>query len=251
MPHFEAIIRKLRNSTNLDNDDIQAIRQLPMHIKEIPANTSIVREGDRPTQSCLMIEGYSVRSKSTEQGKRQILSIHIAGDIPDLQSLHLQVMDHDFKTLSPCTVGFIPHESLRALTRARPLVAEALWRETLVDAAVFREWIVNVGRRIAPQRLAHLILEMRHKLAAIGRVGNGNFQLPMTQVDLADALGLTSVHVNRVLQALRADGLMDIRNNVVTLGDAERLMEMGDFDDGYLHQHREDERNATRVPILA
>jgi CRP-like cAMP-binding protein len=239
MPHFEAMIRKLRNNTNLDADDIEAIRALPVNIKQLPANTVIVREGDKPAQSCLMIEGYSVRSKTTDEGRRQILSIHIAGDIPDLQSLHLHVMDHDFTTLSACTLGLISHDSLRAVTRSRPLVAEALWRETLVDAAIFREWIVNVGRRQAPQRLAHLILEMRARLAAIGREGNGHYELPMTQVDLADALGLTSVHVNRVLQVLRADGLMDIRNNVVTLGDAEKLMQMGDFDDLYLHQDPE------------
>jgi len=236
MPHFEAMIRKLRNNTNLDADDIEAIRALPVQIKQLPANTAVVREGDKPSQSCLMIDGYSVRAKTANEGRRQILSIHIAGDIPDLQSLYLHVMDHDFKTLSACTVAFISHDSLRALTRSRPLIAEALWRETLVDAAIFREWIVNVGRRQAPQRLAHLILEMRQRLAAIGRVGDGHYELPMTQNDLADALGLTPVHVNRVLQMLRADGLMDIRRNVVTLGDAEKLMEIGDFDDLYLHQ---------------
>jgi CRP-like cAMP-binding protein len=133
-------------------------------------------------------------------------------------------------------MGFIQHDALRALTRSRPLIAEALWRDTLIDGAIFREWIVNVGRRVAPQRMAHLILEIRAKLAVIGRAGNGYFELPMTQVDLGDAMGLTPVHVNRVLQALRADGLMDIRKNVVTLGDAEGLMALGGFDDTYLHQ---------------
>src|SRR5215210_6426831 len=239
MPHFETIIRKLRHKSNLDSDDEAAIRRLPIQIKNIPARTFILRKGDRPAQSGLMIEGYSVLCKTTDQGKRQILSIHISGDMPDLQSLLLPVMDHDFETISPCIIGFIPHEAVRAMTRSRPLVAEALWRETLVDAAIFREWIVNVGRRQAPQRLAHLILEMRQRLAAIGREGNGHYELPMSQIDLADALGLTPVHVNRVLQALRADGLMDIRRNVVTLGDAEKLMEIGDFDDLYLHQSPE------------
>jgi CRP-like cAMP-binding protein len=243
MPHLEAMIRKLRNSTNLDPDDIDAIKALPIHIRDLPPNAAILREGDQPSQSCLMIEGYSVRSKTTEQGKRQILSIHIPGDIPDLQTLHLQVMDHDFKSLSACTVGFISHESLRALTRSRPLVAEALWRETLVDAAIFREWIVNVGRRPAGARLAHLIIEMRHRLAAIGRAGNGHYELPMTQADLADALGLTPVHINRVLQALRADGVMDIRKYVVTLGDAEKLMQHGDFSGVYLHQRSHSQTN--------
>jgi len=236
---LEAMIRKLRNNTNLDADDVEGIRALPIHIKQLRANTAIVREGEKPSQCCVMIDGYSIRSKIADGGKRQILSIHIAGDTPDLQSLHLKVMDHDFTTLSACTVGFISHDSLRALTRSRPLVAEAFWRETLVDAAIFQEWIVNLGRRNAAERLAHLIMEMRHRLAAIGREGNGHYALPMTQTDLADALGLTPVHVNRVLQRLRADGVMDIRKNVVTLGDAEKLMDLGNFDDLYLHQHAE------------
>src|ERR1041385_6472751 len=239
MAHLEAMIRKLRNSTNLEDDDIQSIRTLPIHIKELSADTSIVKERDRPTQCCLMIQGYGARSKTTDQGKRQILSIHVPADIPDLQSLHLHVMDHDFWTLSACTVGFISHEALRALTRTRPLVAEALWRETLVDAAIFREWIVNVGRRPAGARLAHLVLEMRERLAAVGLGGNGYYELPMTQAQLGDALGLTPVHVNRVLKELRADGLLDVRKHRVTLGDAEKLADIGDFDEVYLHQSPE------------
>jgi CRP-like cAMP-binding protein len=239
MPHLEPMIRKLRKSTNLDDGDIEALRALPIHIRQLAADTPIVKEGDRPAHCCLMIAGYSARSKTTDQGKRQILSTHIPGDIPDLQSLHLHKMDHDFWTLSACTLGFIPHEALRELTRTRPMVAEALWRETLVDAAIFREWIVNVGRRPAGARLAHLVLEMRERLAAVGLAGNGYYELPMTQADLADALGLTPVHVNRVLKELRADGLLDMRRHLVTLGDAERLAKIGDFDEGYLHQSPE------------
>jgi len=239
MPHFEAVIRKLRNNTALDEADIRAIRALPIQVKEVPAHTPMLLEGDLPSQCCLMLKGFACRSKTTDNGKRQILSIDIPGDIPDLQSLHLHVMDHDFKTLSACMVGFIAHEALRALTRSRPLVAEALWRETLVDAAIFREWIVNVGRRAANQRLAHLVLEMRERLEAVGLATEDEYELPMTQSDLADAVGLTPVHVNRVMQALRADGVLEFRRFVVKLGDAKRLMELGDFDQGYLHQSPE------------
>jgi len=237
--HLETFIRKLRASTDLDEGDIAAIQALPVRIKELPANTAIVQEGDRPSQCCLMIKGFAVRSKTTDRGKRQILSVHISGDVPDLQSLHLHVMDHDFKTLSKGTVGFIPHDALRALTRSRPVVAEALWRETLIDAAIFREWIVNVGRRSANERLAHFIMEMRRRLELVGLASNGHFELPMTQQDLADAVGLTPVHVNRVIKALRTGGLLEFRKHVVTLGDAEELMKLGDFDDMYLHQSPE------------
>jgi len=187
-------------------------------------------------ESGLLIEGFACRSKTTDAGKRQILSIHIPGDIPDLQSLHLHVMDHDVTTLSRATVGFIPHEALRALTRERPTVAEALWRETLIDAAVFREWIVNVGRRSAVVRLAHLLAEIGRRLQTMGLAPGDRFELPMTQLDIADALGLTPVHVNRVVQELRRAGLLELRKQSVFLPDVPRLKEVGDFDDLYLHE---------------
>ena len=180
--------------------------------------------------------GFICRSKTTDAGKRQILSIHISGDIPDLQSLHLHVMDHDMTTLSRCTVGFIGHEALRALTRERPIVAEALWRETLIDAAVFREWIVNVGRRAAVSRLAHLLAEIGTRLQVMHLSEGDRFELPMTQLDIADALGLTPVHVNRVVQELRRAGLLELRKHAVSLPDLPRLKQLGDFDDLYLHQ---------------
>ncbi len=232
----ERLVRKLRLSTALDAASIEAVERLPVTIREIPTQSAIVREGERPTQCCLVTEGYACRSKTTDSGKRQILSIHIAGEIPDLQSLHLHVMDHDLTTLSRCTVAFIPHDALRALTRERPPVAEALWRETLVDAAVFREWIVNVGRRSAASRMAHLLAEVGKRLEAVGLAEGDRFELPMTQIDLADALGLSSVHVNRVIQELRRAGMLEMRKHAVALRDLPRLKELADFDALYLHQ---------------
>ncbi len=232
----ERLVRKLQISTPIEPDDINAIERLPIVTKDLPAHTAIVREGERPAQCCLLVEGFICRSKTTDAGKRQILSIHIPGDIPDLQSLHLRVMDHDMTTLSHSSVGFIAHDALRALARGRPLVGEALWRETLIDAAVFREWIVNVGRRSAVVRLAHLLAETGTRLQAIGLASGDRFELPMTQLDIADALGLTPVHVNRVVQELRRSRLLELRKHSVFLPDLPRLKEVGDFDDLYLHQ---------------
>lgn len=235
--HTAHLIRKLRISTSLTPEDLAAIQRLPVMVKHLPGPTAIVREGDRPGQCCLVIEGFVCRSKTTDSGKRQILSIHNAGDIPDLQSLHLHVMDHDLVTLGSCTAGFIAHDALRGLTRERPLVAEALWRDTLIEAAVFREWIVNVGRRPAVKRLAHLLAEIGARLERAGLSNGRAFELPMTQIDLADALGLTPVHVNRVLQELRRDGLIELHKHAVSFPDLPRLKELAEFDDLYLHQH--------------
>jgi CRP-like cAMP-binding protein len=233
----EVFIRKLRISALLDAADIQAIERLPILTRELPAQTAICREGERPAHCCLLIAGFACRSKTLDLGKRQILSIDIAGDIPNLESLHLDVMDHDLTTLGRCTVGLIAHESLRALTRERPSIAAALWRDTLIDAAMFREWIVNVGRRSAASRLAHLLTEIGKRLAALGLAERDHFELPMTQLDLADALGLSPVHVNRVLQELRHAGLLEMRKYVVTLRDLPGLTKLGDFDGRYLHQN--------------
>jgi len=232
----ERLIRRLTVSTPLDAADLEAIARLPMIVKDLPAQAAIVREGERPSQCCLLIEGFACRSKTTDVGKRQILSIHIPGDIPDLQSLHLHIMDHDFTTLSVCKLGYIAHEVLRKITRERPLIAEALWRETLIDAAVFREWIVNVGRRPATSRMAHFLAEIGRRLEAIGLANADQFELPMTQIDMADALGLSPVHVNRVIQELRRSGVLELRKHAVSIRDLPRLMQIADFDDLYLHQ---------------
>ena len=233
----DALIRKLRVNAALDAEDIATIERLPFTREQLAAATVIVHEGERPSRCCLVVDGFLFRAKTTEDGKRQILSFHVPGDIPDLQSLHLHVMDHDLTTLSKCTVGFIPHEALHEITRARPKVAAVLWRETLIDSALFRDWIVNVSRRPAPARMAHLISELARRLDAVGLLKDDQAYLPLTQVHLADALGLTSVHVNRVLQELRKDGVMDLKDRVLRFADAKRLEELGAFDPLYLHQH--------------
>nr|WP_249803048.1 Crp/Fnr family transcriptional regulator [Bradyrhizobium sp. 21] len=226
----------MRSDTRLSDDDAGAIRSLPLRLVDVPAETPIVREGDHPSCACLLVTGFGCRSKVTETGKRQILSFHIPGDIPDLQSLFLKTMDHDLDTISPATLAFIDHTDLLKLIDARPSVARALWRETLIDAAVFREWIVNLGVRPASARLAHLLAELRQRLNAVGLVAEDEFRFPITQSQLAEALGLSAVHVNRVLQAFRTEGILDVRKNTVTLLDIERVVAAGGFDPSYLHQ---------------
>ncbi|WP_338830632.1 Crp/Fnr family transcriptional regulator [Bradyrhizobium sp. 27S5] len=206
---------------------------LPQTIRiqaSLTEDSPIVREGELSTQCCVIMSGFVYRSKVSETGKRQILSFHVAGDMPDLQGLPVKRMDHDLTTLSEAKVGFIKHELLERTLSTRPALAQALWRETLTDSALFRQWIVNLGTRSASGRMAYLLAELRGRLAAMGLVANEQFDFPITQSKLADALGLSVVHVNRVLQAFRTKGILDLRNRVVTLRDFEKVLELGGFD---------------------
>ena len=231
----EILIRRLRVDTRLSEGDAQALKSLPIQVKDVDADTNIVREGDRPGICCLIIKGFACRSKVASTGKRQILSFHIAGDIPDLQSLFLKKMDHDLATISPATLGFIEHSALDRLIDTNPSVTRALWRETLIDASIFREWIVNMGIRSAPARMAHLLAELRERMAAVGLANGAEFEFPITQTELAEALGLSTVHVNRVLQAFRAEHVLDLQRNKVRIADFEKVVETSGFDDSYLH----------------
>ena len=231
-----ALIERLRTNDAISDEDIDAIRALPIAVRDFPAAREVVRDGQRATECCLIVEGFCIRSKTIADGKRQILSIHIPGEIPDLMSLFLHVMDHDLSTLTACRLGFISHETLRQLHRRRPVVAEMFWRDTLIDAAMFREWIVNVGQRPAPARLAHVMMELRERLRVIGRLEGNGFEMPLTQEEIGDALGITAVHVNRVIRQLREDGIAELHRGRVTVVDESKFRELADFDDRYLHQ---------------
>lgn len=229
------LIRKLESLADLLEDEKQALMSLPLTIRSLKADQDIVRDKDRPSQCCLILEGFACRYKLLNDGRRQILSFHIPGDIPDLRSLHLEIMDHSIGTLVPSRVAFIPHRSLRDLILCYPGLSGAFWRDTLIDAAMFCEWMVGLGRRSAHVRVAHLLCELLVRFKAVGLAEDHAYRLPITQAEVADALGLTGVHVNRVLQDLRADGLITLRSNALTVHDWERLQEIGEFDPTYLH----------------
>jgi CRP-like cAMP-binding protein len=231
-----ALLERLRTSSAISEDDVREILALPITVKQYPAERTVVSDGQRSTDCCLIADGFCVRSKTIADGKRQILSIHIPGEIPDLMSLFLHVMDHDLSTLTPCTIGLISHETLQKLHRRRPNVAEIFWRDTLIDAAMFREWIVNVGQRPAPARLAHVMAELRERLKVIGRADGNSFEMPLTQEQVGDALGITAVHANRVIRQLREDGIVDLHRGRVAVLNEAKFQELADFDHRYLHQ---------------
>lgn len=230
-----ALITKLTVSNRLDGDDIRAIQGLRIRQRNLGAREVIVADGERPDECCLLADGFAFRSKTTADGARQVLSVHIPGEIPDLQSLHLKIVDHDLITVTPCALGFIAHHDLKEMNRQRPNLAAALWRETLIDGSIFREWIVNVGRRDAIPRMAHLLIELHRRLEAIGHTRDGVFGWPVTQTDLGDCLGLSTVHVNRVLQFLRKEGLISVSRSEFHILEMQRLEALAGFDATYLH----------------
>lgn len=234
-PLLHPLIRKLASITTLSDEDKQAIESLPTRPRVLPPRQEIVRDGDRPSHCCVVLEGWLCRSKTLGDGKRQILSFHIPGDVPDLQSLQLPIMDHTLSTVTEATVVFIPHENLRDMVAARPTIAAALWRDTLVDAAIFREWMTGLGRRDAKGRIAHLFCEMYLKLHAVGLAADYRCDFPLTQTEVGDALGLSTVHVNRTVQELRAEQLIHWSGRSLEILDWTGLVKTGEFDPTYLH----------------
>ena len=234
-PEHALLIRQLETVAELSTSDREALSSLPMRIKTIASGRDIVREGDRPTESCLMVSGLGCRYKVVSGGRRQIMAIHFPGDLPDLQSLALDVMDHSILALSPVRVAFIPHETIRSLIDREEGIRIALLKQSLIDASMFREWIANVGRRSALERIAHVFCECFVRLRVRGLAGSQSFQLLLTQAELADATGLSNVHVNRTLQELRRAGLVRSTGKRHEILDWPALQMVGDFNPAYLH----------------
>lgn len=233
------MIRKLDTIFPLSDDEKQALMELPIQLVKIDTGKDIVRLGERPQQSCLILKGFTCVYKLSVGGKRQIMALHVPGDIPDLQSLHLEVMDISIATISACTVGFLQHIDILRMCERHPRLTAALWRETLIDASIYREWLLSIGQRNSYARVAHLLCELLIRLRAVGLVENHAFDLPITQEEMADTIGISAVHVSRTFQALRANGLIETTRTRIILPDWERLKEAGEFDPLYLHQRSE------------
>ena len=231
----DALIAKLRRLGPVSVEEIEALKDATRRVRHIGPREDIVRDGERPAEASLILEGFACRYKLMPSGKRQIMAFQIAGDVVDLHSLLLREMDHAVGALTSCRVALIPHGALFELMDRHPTLARALWRDTLVDSAIFRAWMMGIGRRSAYARIAHLLCEVRVRMNAVGLVQGDSFDFPVTQADLGDSLGLSVVHVNRVLQALRGDGLITLKGRVLTIHHWERLKEAGEFEASYLH----------------
>lgn len=232
---LEHLVRKLETFSALSDSERQAVRTMFSGARRCSAGEDIVTEGEMPSSVSLIVEGLACRYRTMPDGRRQIMSFHITGDLVDLHGLVLGTMDHSVGCLTPCRLVTAPHQKLHELLEQHPRLARALWRDTLVDGAVWREWLVGMGRRSAYSRIAHLLCEVMARMMAVGLADGQSCDLPLTQQELADSLGLSLVHVNRVLQRLRASGLVSLGRGALKVHDWEGLKQAGGFDPGYLH----------------
>jgi CRP-like cAMP-binding protein len=229
------LIRNLEAHATLGEEDREAILALPYKRRMLEAATYIVREGDPPQRCAVIVSGLAFRQKITGDGARQIIALQIPGEAVDFQNLFLDVSDHSVQMLIRGEVAEVARAAFQELAAARPAVGRAIMVSTLIEASIFREWVLNIGRRDARGRMAHLLCEFAVRLEALGLAPDHGYELPMTQEQLADATGLTSVHVNRVLKSLEGEGLIVRNRRNISFPDWRRLREVGDFNSRYLH----------------
>ena len=232
------LFQRLSTLADLDAEDRSRIAELCKDTREIPRKSHVAKEGDRPEYVHVMISGWGARYKALRDGSRQIVDFVIPGDFCDLHVALLREMDHGIVALTPCRVARINQEQVAKLTSENSRIVRAMWWSTLVDQGILREWVLNVGRRDAYERVGHLLCEMHFRMKRVGLVEDDRLSLPVTQDELADATGLTAVHVNRTLQRLRSEKLVEIGSGMLTLLDASALREAAGFDPGYLHVKR-------------
>ena len=228
------LTRKLEAFAPLSEADRHLLDAVIREARDVGSREDLIREGDAPGDVRLILAGFACRYKRLAKGRRQIMAYLVPGDFCDLHVFILKAMDHTIATLSPCRVVDIPRARILEMTE-RPALARALWWAALVDEATLREWLVNIGARSAEQRVAHLLCELLLRLRVVGLADGAEYELPVTQQELGDTTGLTNVHVNRVLQRLRGDGLITLTGKHLVILDVDRLNAFSGFTPNYLH----------------
>ena len=239
---FSKGINKLIESLllNLESHDIVSPREQALlrgmitRDRRFKVDEDIVAEGSRPTHSTLIVEGFAARYKYMADGTRQITSLHVAGDFVDLHAFLLKTMDHGIVAMSPCHVAFMEHSDLKRITETEPHLSRLLWLDTVVDGAIHREWIVAMGRRSKKEHIAHLFCEIYVRLRVVQQTTGFSFHFPLTQLELADVLGISIVHLNKTLQILRKEGLLTWVSQTLTILDWPQLIKLAQFDPTYL-----------------
>ncbi|MGH1572427.1 Crp/Fnr family transcriptional regulator [Methylobacterium sp. P31] len=249
MPHF--LIAKLELFTPLSASDRLALQEVTARRRQVGAREGVVHEGEVHGPVRVILDGWACRYKQLEDGRRQVTAILLPGDLCDTHVNVLCEMDHSIGAFTPVTLADIPRDQLDILVGYHPRIGQALWWEMLAAASVQREWMVNIAQRQGVERLGHLLCELYHRLRAIGLTRDLGYQLPLRQSDLAAATGLTNVHVNRCLQALRAQGLVGLKNRWLTIPNLPALQRASLFTPNYLHLGCRDRvRTAAAVPSL-
>lgn len=231
----QALTRKLESFEPLSDQARWALNGLVLKVRQVGPGQDLIREGDKPENVLLVLDGFACRYKMLPDGQRQIMAYLVPGDFCDLNVFILDEMDHAIGTISTCQVVDIPRKAIDEITAQHTSIARAFWWCALVDGAVLREWLVNMGGRTPDQRIAHLLCELLMRLEAVGRVTDNSYAFPFTQTQIADTMGLSNVHVNRTLRELRALGLIHIKGRVLTILDVERLKAHCRFTPNYLH----------------
>lgn len=237
---YELMLRKLSEHSRLTARDIAEIGKLSVTTRALDPDEDVVRQGDRPTVSALVVQGLMARYHLLPDGRRQYLSFHLAGDLPDTQALYVEEMDHAVCAVGPAVVGLIPHEELFAAFDRRPTLAAAVWRETLIDAAIFREAITNNSARSPTARMAHLFCELVYRSHAAGLTRGDDCYAPIGLRQLGETLGLSLATVNRALAELRTKGICEFQAGRITIHDRTTLSDIAHFQPNYLHLRKPD-----------
>jgi len=236
----DALIKKLEHFVRLSEHDKEVLAGAAAErIRKLRSRAHVVSEGDNPKVIYLVLEGWAYRYKHLEDGRRQIVGFFLPGDLCDLNVFILREMDHSIASITPLTIAEISRQNFERVIEGHPRVTQALWWDALVSMAIQREWTVNLGQRHALERVAHLFCELFFRLRSAGLTEEMSCGFPLTQAELADATGMSTVHVNRTLQELRALRLITLSNRVLSITDLDRLMQVGMFNANYLHLDNE------------
>lgn len=223
-----------RRRGDLSAEECAVIEDAVAEVRTLPARKTILRAGQKPDFSIFLIEGFICRYMDATSGRRQLVALQVPGDFVDLHAFPLTYLDHDNATITPCKIGIVPHARLAEIISTMPHLAKMLWFSTLIDAAMHREWIFRMGRLNAVSRIAHFFAETEYRLALVDRVKDSGFQLPLVQTDLAEAVGITPIHVNRSLRVLRNGGVLEFREGHAKILDRTKLWHLAEFDPAYL-----------------
>lgn len=230
-----AFTNRLSGYAPLNDTDVSLLDEACRNVRDVPAGYHLILEGDNPDPVFVMLDGWACGYKILPDGGRQILAFMLPGDFCDIHIAVLRAIDHNIVTITPSRVALLPRTQMEALVEAGPTITRAFWWSQLVDQSVLRAWIVSMGRRTAKERIAHLMCELYIRMRNIGLATDDRCEMPLTQIVIADAVGLTPVHVNRVLKSLRLDGVMELSSGSLKIIDPIRLAEIAGFDGNYLH----------------